>query len=241
MAVAFVQAKASTEGLNVASLATTFDSDTTNANLIHVSTAIWDSDSTPPTGYTISDNKSNTYNSCNVGQTLGDAGTGGIGRLEAHRAENISGGASHEVTSSPGDTVFMTVGLIELSGAATSGALGNVNSGIGEGTAVASGSVNPDRDGLFVGAMQYDRSTSTTMSPALGLTQRLEIDENFEAAPHNIVTAPATSGNSLTAEWTLGGSGDWAAYLVHYREPAAAVVIPRDLAHTPHHQTIMAM
>ena len=221
MAVAFVQAKASAEGSSVASLAVTFDSSTVSANLVHVSTCVWDGDGAAPTGYTVTDNKSNTYSSCSVGQSFTESS--GQERLEAHYAGNITGGAAHEITVSPGDTgLYMTIGVLELSGADVTTPLGNVNSATGSSAAPSSGSVTPGSAGLFVAGMGYESSTAggSTMTPEAGWDQRLEIDENFDAAPQNIMTKAASNGVADVADWTQGATEAWGAYLVHYKEAA---------------------
>lgn len=235
MAVAFVQAKASTEGSSVTSLATTFDSSTTSGNLIHVQTAVYDTDATPPTNFSVTDSKSNTYS--NTGAPAVTFST--EARIEAKYAANITGGASHQVTVSPGDTVYMTVGLIELSGAATSSPADGQNSNSGTGTAVSSGNVTPTTNGMFVAGMSYDGSSTTIAVNWTSGTQRLEIDENNDACAQNIATKAATASTLDNAGWTLGTSTPWAATIIAYKEAGAAgtTVSPGSTTHTYTAQT----
>ena len=226
MAAAFVQATASTEGSSVTTLATTYGNSTVSGNLAVISACCFDSDGVAPTSFSISDSFTNSY-SLARGQSFGvDASNDGV-RLEQHYSANITGGASHEVTVSFGDTVFCTVGLLEFSGVATTTPSDGVNSGRAVSSTPSSGSVTPGSNGIFCGAMSYDNVNLTMALNWTGGTQRLEIDENNDASAQNIATKAATAASADTAAWTLSASNEWAAMLCSYKEAAGGVTTRR--------------
>jgi hypothetical protein len=100
----------------VTSVSLTFDSSTAGGNFIALYIPSYYRDATnSPQDYSASDNKSNTY-------TKAFESAGVTGSLECWYAENISGGASHQVTiSSPVGSYFMFA-VAEYSGVATSSA-----------------------------------------------------------------------------------------------------------------------
>lgn len=214
MSVAIAQKKASTTGSNVSSLAVTFNSSTTTGNLIVVSSGCWDSDATAPTNFTVTDSKSNAYTQV---QGQGFSGAGPQMRLEQHYAKNVTGGASHQVTVTPGDSVFMTIGIFELSGADTAAPLDSSAKATGASTTPSVG-VTPGADGLMIAAMS---NNGAVMNPDGAWTEELEIDQSFSAFPQNILSRAATNGAADSADWTLNATQPWGAIVGNYKAAGA--------------------
>jgi hypothetical protein len=221
MSVAIVQAIAAAEATAVASLAVTFGSATTGGNTFVACSAAFDADGVCPTPFTVTDSKSNSYTLART-QNFGVDGGNDACRLEQHYSAGGTAGASHEITSAPGDTVNMTLGIFELSGVDTTNPVADSGTGgtRSSGTAVSTGAVTPTQAGLGLAHMGYDSAAKTIALNWSGGNQELEIDENNDAQAQAIASKQFSAAGADTAAWTLNSAAQWGAQLVVYREAA---------------------
>jgi hypothetical protein len=222
MAVAVVQSAAGLEAIGVTSLAATFTNPTVSGNTFVACSAVFDSDAVAPTGFTVTDSKSNAYSSARSQPFGADAGNDGS-CIEQHYNAGGTGGSSHQITVTPGDTVNMTVGILELSGVDTANpiATSGTGGGIGSSAAPSTGSVTPTQAGLGLAQMGYDAGPKTIAPNWTGANQELEIDENNDAQDQSVLSKQFTASGADTAAWTLNASAAWGAHLVVYRASAA--------------------
>jgi hypothetical protein len=205
VAVAHVQ-NASVEGGSLAASQTaTFGSSTSSGNLVAVTVA-W-GNSGGQTAPTISDNKGNTYTKLKEqSATASDA-------VAIYVAKNITGGASHQVTAtSNGGTAFISMGIIELSGADTATQAGATNSGSGAGpdTAPSAGSVTPASGDMAVCVLSHNFANSPSLTAGTGWTRRTNVVGNTGVACGS--ETQAGTGASVSGDWTTGsGVSNWAA------------------------------
>lgn len=219
MAVAVVQTAPSTEAVGVTSLAVTFGSPTTAGNRVVACSAIFDTDGVAPTGVTAADSQTNTYSSAREQAFGGDAGNDGTILAQNYSAA-IVGGAAHQVTVTPGDTVNMTVGILELSGVDVANPLtGTATGGRNSSTTPSAGPMTPAQNGLFIAQMGYDSGPKTITPNWTGATE-FKIDENNDAQDQSILYKAATAAAADTAAWTLNALAQWGAQIVAYREAA---------------------
>jgi hypothetical protein len=228
MAVAVVQATAGLEGVGVTSLAATFVNPTTAGNTFVACAAVFDSDGVAPTPFSTADSKSNTYTKARNQAFGADAGNDAC-QLQQDYSAGGTAGSSHQITVTPGDTVNMTLGILELSGVDTTNPVATNGTGgtIGSGTAVATPTVTPTQAGLGLGQMGYDAGAKTITSNWTGANQELEIDENNDAQDQSLLSKQFTASGADAAAWTLSGSAAWGAQLVVYRPAGAAAAVQR--------------
>lgn len=218
MAVAVVQATSGIEAVGVTSLAATFVSSTTAGNTFVACAAVFDSDGVAPTPFTTTDSKSNTYANARNQAFGADTGNDGC-QLEQDYNAGGTAGASHQITVTPGDTVNMTLGILELSGVDTANPIATSGTGGGRGssTAPSTGSVTPTQAGLGLAQMGYDAGAKTITPNWTGANQELELDENNDAQDQSILSKQFSAAGADTAAWTLNASAQWGAQLVVYR------------------------
>ena len=219
MAVAYVKNAVSAEGSSVSSISTSaFSGSTSNGNTIAAIAYIFDPDGTPPTNFSFTDAKSNTYNTItNAVRTFGVASAA---RCEMEYATNITGGTSHTVSVSPGDTgLYITLGAIEMSGVDTATPVDQSGNNAGNSTTPAV-SITPTANGLFLAAVGYDASATTITEEGSPWTLAYELDENNDAMAQNVIYNAATNGSGDTANWTLGDARQWGVIAAVFKEAA---------------------
>lgn len=195
MTVAFGQAKISAEFASVSSGSVTFDSPTTTGGAIDVSVSVWNS--SPPSGFLVEDNKSNTSASI-------AGGTQTQHRHEAHCFDDITGGSGHQVTVTPGGTGnYMTINIIEITGNHVTLDDSNivVDTVV---TGISTGDVTPTADGLAVASIGINGTSD--VSEEAGWDMRAQSDENFDASgPNCTATKSVSSGVAEDMDWTFTG------------------------------------
>lgn len=226
MAISLVQSATKVQDSNVASSNVTFGSDTTSNNNIVVYMGYWRAGGGTTT--TVTDSKSNTYNS----DQLGPVPSGDSGRSELASAENITGGASHQVTVTYGGSgVYGAWGASEVSGLKTSSAedssAGGTNSDNNPGStdATVTGGASSAQANNIVFCVPYveggDTNLSFSSAPTTGYTAIWT--ENNAAAyggvqpSYKIISASETS----SATWSHDDSNGWSTALAVYQEAAA--------------------
>jgi hypothetical protein len=214
MAIAHVQSATIVEGANVSSIQASFASPPADGNFLVVAVSAWNGGTEAISSVT--DNQSGNTYSLAVSQARP-----GDGKLFLYHCPNVnhdSGTFTITVTFG-GSGYYGSVAILEYSGVATSSPLDTTNSGSGTSTTPSSGSVSPTGTCLYLGAVYP--AVTTTITADGGWTQRQEL-ESGEALS---VIEQVTSG-SLTAGWTLGSSGGWAALIAAFDEAAGAAAPP---------------
>lgn len=200
--VAFVQATAFGANAGGTTIpAAAFSSDVTSGNLL-VAFACYNSGT--QTISSITDTGSNTWNS------VAAAFTGGSSNYsQMWIAENVTGGSSFVVTANlTGSAGFRKIVVMEISGAALSGAADQYTTGTGlTGTAQSIGPVTPTTNGqMLIGAIWNVGTSGHTFSAAGSWTEpagSTADPANYEACMIYQIQATAAS---VSAEFTKSAS-----------------------------------
>ena len=214
MALAFVKKDPNTtppaEATGVASLATTFDSNTASGNLLVATGTTWVGGTAPT--MTFSDNKSNDWSSLAVSQ-LSPAS---VVRAAIGYAANVTGGSTHTVTLTPSVTCDLCLGVAEHSGVALSSPISGTPVGAGgSSTAPSSGATTPAANALYIGAAAYAGATTTLV---LNWASATQLHNEPDTTYPTLGSAYIIGSGSMTAQWTLGASREWAACVAAFAE-----------------------
>lgn len=199
MSIAHIQTKGGQSSGAVSSLSVTLDSSSTNGNLLVVSVVAFNTvlDAVPT--ISVTDSKGNSYTEF---VTIDD---GQGRRISIFYAKNITGGASHQITSTPDNTIHMMMCATEYSGASTTSPANGSSSATGTSTTPNAGSVSSQSDGMIVGLMTFGGST-TTITPGSGWTERFERESGTSQAVGSIEDK---AGSTDDPDWTLAASREW--------------------------------
>jgi len=221
MGIAFVKKDPNTtipaEANGVASLAATFDTDTTSGNLLVGIGSTFVGSGTSPT-HTYSDNKANDWSSLAVHQ-LSTSYT--LSRASIGYSAGITGGASHTITLTPASTCDICLGVAEFSGVAASSPISGTPVGAGSSsTAVSSGATTPAANALYIGASCYNGTSRTFILNWSGAT---ELHNEASTTYATLGSAYKITSGSQTAEWTLGQIENWACCIAAFAEAASGI------------------
>lgn len=212
MSAAFAQAKTSGIGANVSSLSLTLNSSTAGGNSLIVGADVYDTDVNAPTALaSVTDNKDNTFTK-DAGQRY--SGNGYLAELQS--AHDIAGGESHQITVTPGDTVYLMFGVIELSGLTST----DQTDSRAWGSSLpnqSSPEITPTADGMAVAQLGlFDNPPASASSE--GWTSRCA--KTGAGGTLNIATADTVASEAAQCSWTHAAS-EGAALIASYEELAA--------------------
>ena len=140
-----------------------------------------------------------------------------------YAALNITGGACTVTLDSGATSDWMNLGITEVSGLATSSAGDGSNSGDGNSTTAASGSVTPTTSGIAIAALGSNTSDSISTPSGFTLIYENEIPSYY---PCSFAYAIYASGNQ-SATWTIP-TGDWAACIACFKNAPAAAPLDQE-------------
>lgn len=198
MALAVVQSAEAVIGGD--STTATFGSTTTTGNLIVVAIAEFGG-TTFNTGTPVTDNKGNTYAFCD--ETIG----GGSGAGAAiFRCENATGGASHQITVNvPGTGLALSFAILEISGAATSGAFDkSANASASTNNSATSGSTGTlaMADEIAVVVLGLDAGVNGTITEDASFVLAQEEMDGLLFIPYNCSTKIVAATTAINHTWT---------------------------------------
>lgn len=227
MAIAFVQKVSAQTAATAASLTTGSITTTTgNAIIVQGSQAI---SATAPTSFT--DNKSNTYT---IDKNLGDTTNGNFSTNVAIGSSlSVTGGATHTFTiNKTGGGVGMSIGAAEYThdGTMATSLSASANGGVGGGTAMSPGAVNPTGGGgtnyLYVSAAVSDNVSSGTLTANTGAGfAMLASVVGVSSAKPMLGSSYVIGTGSKTGTITLSTTTHWVAVVMTYSEAASGVVL----------------
>lgn len=181
----------------------------------------------------VTDSQSNTYADCGAGRLARPTD----GFLQLLGAKNITGGTTPTVTVNfSGAANSIDVFLLEYSGQDTGTLFDSVTSTATatSGTTVTTGSFTPT---ISAGAVvAFAASDDTNATAGTNYTIRSNVAASGEGVEDRIFSS---SLGSITASMTLSAAVTKAG-IIACTLRAAQGYVPRDLAHTPQHQTMVA-
>lgn len=208
MAIGFLQGTGVQSSGSVASVSKAFTSNVAAGSLLVVGVH---SDTTAIASATVTD----TLNGSHAAANTGVAANGQ--RAGIFYTANSAGGAC-TVTFDSG-TDFMTLGIAEFSGAATTTPLNANNSGSGTSAAPATSTLATTGTTVLVGTMTH-ASAQQTLTPGTGFFTVFG-DETVDALPIQMEYKIGANG-TLAATWTAGASVVWGASAAAFSEAAGA-------------------
>jgi len=219
MAIALVKkdpnATIPAEATGVASLGTTFDSNTTSGNLLVATASTWISGTAPT--MTFSDNKSNDWSVNAISQL----GSGSAIRVAIGYSASVTGGATHTVTVTPSASCDICLGAEEISGAKTSSPItGTPVGAAGSSTAASSGSTTPAGNAIVIGAAVYTGATTTLV---LNWASASQLHNEPDTTYPTLGSAYIATSGAQTAAWTLGASRAWGACVAAFAEAVGGI------------------
>ncbi len=189
---------------------------TTTGSLIVVLGSMYDIFA--PADGNVTDNKGNSYT---LAPNASYPGTGNQAVAIWYSA-NVTGGASHEVTLTPGGSAFANnVAAMEITGAATTSPM-DVNptgtSGTSTGPTITTGTL-AQADEILCGIF----STTSSGSPALGVPSGWTLiaeEENSVHLPYNAAYLIVSSTSTLSPTWSIASSQAWRCALASFKAAA---------------------
>jgi hypothetical protein len=202
MAISRVQAK-SAQVSPAASVSLTLNSATTSGNLLVLCVSCYYAGANAGNAWTASDNKGNTWTSAVLTDTTG--------KMQIFYAQNITGGASHQVTltvAGPSNT-YLIITVLEYSGVATSSALDKANAAFTATNTTAytspTSATTTQADELLIGCHHAYQSAATPTPATNWTTVATQAGSTFHthAVQERIVTATGAYASSGT--WSATG------------------------------------
>lgn len=139
-------------------------------------------------------------------------------------AENITGQATHTVTGSVSSSSFLDAGIVEIDGAATSGANNADTSATGTSTNPTGAAITPTANGLHVFYVVHNDPGAFTA--VAGWDERLNTSPNGSIRT-GIYTRAAVSGVSQTPSVTHATSAAWSIIHIVITDAGGGAVVNR--------------
>lgn len=194
---------------NAANASRTFVSSTTSGNAIYVVLSDYRSAGT----ITCADNKGNSFS-----QAVTRVGSDPASNITVFYAENITGGASHQITCTITSSAFFTFAIIEVASSLTAASLDRTTSAAGTSTTPSTGNtaVTSQADEILIGGMTQN-SGVVTLSAGTNYTQFYEEEDWNSFQPLHAEYRIVSSAAAYAATWTTGSSADWAAVIATFK------------------------